>query len=832
MQQFDMSVFCSLLLQRYGSVFTVEQQEVVDDLEARVCVLTPEQQQHAQQRFLEAWERLIQFFGDFAVEITGLGKATLLDVAMSYRKTTSARWHHMTNFFRRYVDNVTVEQKALLADWELVLCKVDEDPVVLLPGIRRSFDRVGAYLEDKKVDLISLTQPTLVAALSNKTLSKEPLCVFTCCFLKRYAEQLPVDLKEQLEDWEHEICGVAADELRAKRDQTSADNFESLLQFLSDSAEEILGLEKATLEEVVNSHRRNTSSRWKSAYEFLVRSANNLTVEQRQLLADWELVLCKVDKDTVVLLPGIRRSFGRVAQCVEEQQDALRNLKAKTLEKAFSSKQLRKDPMSVFSRCFLVRYEKHLLAEEKFQLEAWTEEFCQGSQEAVDNFLEMLKRREADLQQTEASSIEELFPALARNKDLDLRRGYDFLRREFQFLTAVQKQQVHAALQPLLQKGRQAPMKTVCDPKLHSNETVLGDGLPRPRMPKSLRQLYGNSVEAESRVMPFFHRVNEVDQYMKELRFEDCSYCNEGWFGVRTGGSKTKLPGAFESQVFRKTNFCRAPESKWLEAGRPICENCLNEAKERFKNNLPMEPLRWTQHNFVDPGEALPETDALSYFEEEILSPIQHMVRIFTLYGTGQCELRGHVGNLFQNGPQFVRDIPAAVGDMKMLLIRRCPKDPHRKQRVPFLVSRLRLERALNRLRRPVDEGGSVALRPGGLTPEGYFGLVKEENLQQYSNTEAGAEPEGLEVREVDQQIWSMIEYKLFASWVSVDLQLRLAALVRGLHEPETWSDDADRVKQTWTSLATELRNWSTVGTAEDEVETKALVEYLTQLCK
>ena len=139
-----------------------------------------------------------------------------------------------------------------------------------------------------------------------------------------------MDLKRQLEAWEQQICGVAADELRAKRDQTSADNFESLLQFLSDSAEEISGLEKATLEEVVNSHRRNTSSRWKSAYEFLVRSASNLTVEQRQLLADWELVLCKVDKDTVVLLPGIRRSFGRVAQCVEEQQDALRNLKAKT----------------------------------------------------------------------------------------------------------------------------------------------------------------------------------------------------------------------------------------------------------------------------------------------------------------------------------------------------------------------------------------------------------------------------------------------------------------------------------------------------------------------
>ena len=52
---------------------------------------------------------------------------------------------------------------------------------------------------------------------------------------------------------------------------------------------------------------------------------------------------------------------------------------------------------------------------------------------------------------------------------------------------------------------------------------------------------------------------------------------------------------------------------------------------------------------------------------------------------------------------------------------------------------------------RPVDEGGSVALRPGGLTPEGYLGFVKRENLEQCANTEEGAEPVGLEVQEVKQ---------------------------------------------------------------------------------
>ena len=186
----------------------------------------------------------------------------------------------------------------------------------------------------------------------------------------------------------------------------------------------------------------------------------------------------------------------------------------------------------------------------------------------------------------------------------------------------------------------------------------------------------------------------------------------------------------------------------------------------------------------------MPETDALTFFEEEILSPIQHIVRIFTLHATGQCELRGHVGNLFQNGPQYVRSIPAAIGDMKMLLIRRCPKDPNRKQRIPFLVSRRRLERALHRVCRPLSEGGSLALQAGALTPGNYVDLVKPENLLQFSDTEVGEEPEGLEVQVVEQTPWERVERKLFVMWMSCNLELQMAAEVRLLHEPQ---EDAPR---------------------------------------
>ena len=144
---------------------------------------------------------------------------------------------------------------------------------------------------------------------------------------------------------------------------------------------------------------------------------------------------------------------------------------------------------------------------------------------------------------------------------------------------------------------------------------------------------------------------------------------------------------------------------------------------------------------------------------------------------------------------------------------------------MPFLASRLRLERALDRLCRPVDEGGSVALRPGGLTPEGYLGFVKRENLEQFANTEEGAEPIGLEVQEVKQEIWKKIEKKLFAMWISTRLSLQLAAQVRALHEPAESDSDADRVQKTWDSLRNKLEelSFADVGGPE-ELVTSTLV--------
>ena len=176
------------------------------------------------------------------------------------------------------------------------------------------------------------------------------------------------------------------------------------------------------------------------------------------------------------------------------------------------------------------------------------------------------------------------------------------------------------------------------------------------------------------------------------LEFQHCDYCHEGWFGTRI--KRKDLPGGFESEAYKKTNFLQAAQTQWLDHARPICENCLLEAKRRAAEGMPKEPLRFTSANYADPGENTARDRCTEFFLKKRFCRQFSTLCVFARYTPqDSVSLRGHVGNLFQNGPQYVRSIPAAIGDMKMLLIRRCPKDPNRKQRIPFLVSRRRLEK-------------------------------------------------------------------------------------------------------------------------------------------
>ena len=659
MVQFPTATFVRVFLERYLESFAPEQSEVISVWEAQLCQISAEAQERARRSCAQAFLRLQEFFAKFAKDILDLQKENLRDVVMSNQAHSHPEWMRAQNFFLRQHPLLTVEERDLLDDWELVLCEMSTlETVAFLPRLQRCFQRVESFFTEQRGALQKVGTRNLQLALRSPHMLQFPTSTFARVYLERYVESFTAEQKEVIAVWEAQLCqGSAEAHERVRRPCSLA--FVRVQEFFAKFADEIVQLYKQTLRDVVMSNRANSNVEWKQAQNFFARDFHLLTVEERDLLDDWELVLCEVSTlEAVAFLPCLQHCFGRVQRFMTECRDELKAQNKKALVNSLQSKDMESRPMSSFCGVFLTRY-LHRLSEEQLAVVAqWERELCVSETELVEKFLEMLGRREADLKVLGASSVEQLFRGHNKKTDEDLRFGYDFVRRQWSQLAPADQERIRKALEPLIHKVEQMPMKEVHDAKLHAGETVLGDQLPRPRLPKSLRQLYGNSMDVEARIMPFFHRVHEVDAYMLDMEFQDCAYCKEGWFGIATGRGKSRLPGGFESQAFQKTNFCRAPEKEWLEPGKPICENCLHEAKERAKAQLPKEPFRLTAANHADPGDSLPETDALTFFEEEILSPIQHLVRIFTLYGTGQCELRGHVGNLFQNGPQFVRDIP------------------------------------------------------------------------------------------------------------------------------------------------------------------------------
>ena len=732
------------------------------------------------------YSRLLEILEKRKTELRELGKASLEECFFTNKSNQDKDLQLGRNFFRRKAASLSEAQKEELARWEAKICG---DSVALRPAVDKEYSRLLEILEKRKTDLRELGKASLEECFLTNKSNKDKDLKFGQNFFKGKAACLTQAQKEELARWEAEICGDSV-ALRPAVDK----EYSRLLEILENRKTDLQELGKASLEECFFTNQSNQDKDLQFGRNFFRRKAASLSETQKEELAEYEVGICKtVNFD----------DFKRFVSVLRDRAHDLALLRYTDFTQLLSCRKLT-DQEFKFCRTFWHRNASRLNAAQKQQVEELQAAILRSTTDldrvalrpavsrALSKFHSILERRQTEFKASGASSVTGLFGRHMKKQDSEVRACYWFVSRIFPRLNEDEQQQVRVKLNDLLSTGNSVPRKQPHEAKLHAEETILGDVLPRSRLPKSLRQFYGNSMDAESRVMTFFNRVNEVDRYMMSLEFQHCDYCHEGWFGTRV--KRQGLPGGKESEAYKKTNFLQAPETQWLDPERPICENCLLEAKRRAAEGMPKEPLRFTSANYADPGETLPETDALTFFEEEILSPIQHIVRIFTLHATGQCELRGHVGNLFQNGPQYVRNIPAAIGDMKMLLIRRCPKDPNRKQRIPFLVSRRRLERALDRVCRPLSQGGSLALQAGALTPGGYVDFVKYDNLAQFSDTEVGEEPEGLEVQVVEQTPWERVERKLFAMWMSCNLELQMAAEVRLLHEPQ---EDAPRASDT-----------------------------------
>ena len=505
-------------MERYEEQLATEQVEGLSLWQEHLCALSAAEQEAIKATRKKAVLDIQDFFAKFAADIVELQKKDLRSVANSFQAQKHAEWMQAKNFFIRHFDFLALEEKDLLQDWELVLCDVSSlESVALLSGLQRCFERVDAFLKEHAEALKKIAAKNLGTALRSRPMAQFPMATFARVFLERYEEQLATEQVEALSMWQEHLCALSAAEqeaTRAKRKKAFLD----IQDFLAKFAADIVELQKKDLRSVANSFQANKHAEWMQAKNFFLCHYDFLALEEKDLLQDWELVLCDIScLESVALLPGLSRSFDRLKAFVVEHSDKLKLQKRMSLVDSLESSDMQCVPMCCFSAFFLKRHLKSLSAEQITEVAEWERDLCVTETELVGKFFEMLQRREADLKMLNATCVEQLFSGHLKKTDADLRFGYDFVRRSWTQLSLPEQKRVQQALQRFVVQVEEIPAKSIHEPKLFVGETVLGNQLPRPRLPKSLRQLYGNSMDAESRIMPFLHRLSKNCLPMAQL---------------------------------------------------------------------------------------------------------------------------------------------------------------------------------------------------------------------------------------------------------------------------------------------------------------------------
>ncbi len=179
-----------------------------------------------------------------------------------------------------------------------------------------------------------------------------PTSAFTCVFLEKYGHQLAREQIEAITMWEENFCDLSIADREAVTTKR-VEAFAHMQEFLAKFAPGIVSLDKQNLRDVVNSHQANAHAEWMQAKNFFLRQYGFLAVEEKELLEDWEFVLCNMTNlEPVAFLPRLQRCFQRVETFVTEQSDQLKLSKTIALVDMFQSTDMETIPMSCFCAVF------------------------------------------------------------------------------------------------------------------------------------------------------------------------------------------------------------------------------------------------------------------------------------------------------------------------------------------------------------------------------------------------------------------------------------------------------------------------------------------------
>ena len=322
---------------------------------------------------------------------------------------------------------------------------------------------------------------------------------------------------------------------------------------LENRAEYLQSLQKPSLKALFEAHAVKNDKELKFGQNFTLRCYPQLLQEQKDELAEWEAMLCEPGEgERLAFRPALQRQLEKFIALLEDRAEYFQSLQKPSLKSLFEVHAVKNDQGLKFGQNFMRRCYPKLSQGQKDELAEWEAMLCEPGegerlafrpalQRQVDRFVALLASRRAEFLQEKESSLGALFRAARRGRDKDWRFGHEFVSRVLPKLSAEMAAQVQQAAASCLCPTERAARKAPHEPKLHVEECALGDDLPRPRLPKCLRQLYGDSLNAETRVRTFFHRVHEVD-YLQEGQLYPCA--REGLAGRPTAVCRPRGHGA------------------------------------------------------------------------------------------------------------------------------------------------------------------------------------------------------------------------------------------------------------------------------------------------
>ena len=163
---------------------------------------------------------------------------------------------------------LTVEERDLLEDWELVLCEMSTlETVAFLPRLQRCFQRVESFFTEQGGALQKVGARNLQLALRSPHMLQFPTSTFVRVFLERYLESFTPEQSEVISVWEAQLCQISAEaQERARR--SCAQAFLRLQEFFAKFAKDILDLQKENLRDVVMSNQAHSHAEWMHAQNF------------------------------------------------------------------------------------------------------------------------------------------------------------------------------------------------------------------------------------------------------------------------------------------------------------------------------------------------------------------------------------------------------------------------------------------------------------------------------------------------------------------------------------------------------------------------------------